>query len=70
MTSERCIILFFLGVVAINPPILMIFASDNRVFGIPVMFLYLFAVWAAIIALAALTTTGKGELGRRGWRAD
>lgn len=66
MTSERCIILFFLGIVAINPPILMVFASQNQVFGIPVMFLYLFAVWAAIIVLAAFTTTGKGELGRRG----
>lgn len=47
--------LFLLGAAAFNAPILSIFSADAFVFGIPVLYVYLFAVWTAMIALMALT---------------
>ncbi len=70
MTGERCVVLFLLGILAFNAPVLEVFASDGLIFGIPVMFVYLFAAWAVIIALAGVTTVSRSGAGRRDWRAD
>lgn len=39
-----------LGAFLLLPPAVLLFASDLRVLGLPVIVLYLFAVWAALIA--------------------
>jgi hypothetical protein len=60
--SERTVALFLLGAIATSPPFLAIFALDRSVFGIPLLYAYLFAVWAALIALlAVLSGTGKDD---------
>ena len=51
--AERSVALFLLGLVCFTPPLLGIFGMQERVFGLPVLFVYLFAVWGALIALAA-----------------
>lgn len=56
--SRRKIIgasLFFalFGLMAVLPPLIMLFRFDGRVFGIPVETVYLFALWAFLIAGAA-----------------
>lgn len=61
-TGDRLIALFLLGVLAISPPLLAIFRAEEMVFGIPLLFFYLFAVWGALIVLLALAV----ERGRRG----
>jgi hypothetical protein len=53
-TRELLVALFLLGVLLLAPPLLIIFNSADRIFGIPTLYLYLFAVWAALIALVAL----------------
>jgi hypothetical protein len=53
-TRERLIALFLLGVLLFAPPLLLVFNSATRILGVPTLYLYLFAVWAALIALTAL----------------
>lgn len=55
ITSDRMVGLFLLGALAFNAPILSIFNADSFVFGIPVLYVYLFAAWTTMIVLMALT---------------
>jgi len=50
---ERLLAAFLFALLALNPPILSIFSARLFIFGIPVLFLYLFLVWAAIIVVLA-----------------
>jgi len=53
-TRELLIALFLLGALVFAPPLLIIFNKATRILGIPALYFYLFAVWAALIALVAL----------------
>ncbi len=57
--SERLIALFVLAIVLLNPPLLLIFDRVAITVGIPVLYLYLFAVWAVLIVLLALISEGS-----------
>jgi hypothetical protein len=50
---ERLLAAFLFALLALNPPILSIFSARLFIFGIPLLFLYLFLVWAAIIVVLA-----------------
>ena len=43
--------LFVLGAVLLSWPFLTIFNTPRAIFGIPLLVLYLFGVWAGIIAI-------------------
>lgn len=51
---EHLVALFGFAVLLLTPPVLLIFNKPGRIFGIPALYLYLFVVWAVLIALAAL----------------
>ncbi|MDD2666983.1 MAG: hypothetical protein PHI25_00325 [Zoogloea sp.] len=53
LTGQRLVALFLLGWVLVNYPILSVFDVPRAWFGIPVLYLYVFGVWAAAIALMA-----------------
>jgi hypothetical protein len=64
--------LFLLGLVLFNPPLLDIFdvGVEATVFGIPLLYAYLFIAWAILIALLVIaverrargaTTTGADD---------
>jgi hypothetical protein len=53
-TGERLFVLFLLGVFLVNPPLLSIFDIPQQVFGIPLLYLYLFACWGALLLLVAV----------------
>ena len=53
-TRERLTALFFLGVLMLVPPLLVIFNTPTRILGVPALYLYLFVAWALLIALLAL----------------
>ena len=55
INRERMVALFLLGVLAFNAPVLLLFNIDAYVFGIPLLYVYLFAAWAGLIALMRLT---------------
>lgn len=52
--GQRLVCIFLLGVVLFNFPILALFNIGATVFGIPVLFAYLFLAWAALILLMYL----------------
>lgn len=61
LRAERLAFLFVLGLLVFNPPFLAIYNLPETVFGIPLLYLYLFASWACLIALAALAIEGTAE---------
>jgi hypothetical protein len=60
-TGERLFCLFLLGVFLFNPPLLSIFDLPRQVFGIPALYLYLFACWAALLLLVAFIIEKSGD---------
>ena len=56
LRNERMGGLFLLGLYAINPPLLGVFDAGESVmvFGVPLLYVYLFLAWAVLIALMAL----------------
>ncbi len=56
--NGRLIAVFFLGVLLLTYPILTLFDHSILLFGIPLLFLYLFSVWVGLIGLIGLITRG------------
>ena len=52
--GARLVALFLLGCLLFNYPLLALFNVRATVFGIPLLYAYLFAAWALLIALAAV----------------
>jgi hypothetical protein len=52
--SQRFVALCMLGMVLFNFPILALFNVGGTFFGVPVLYAYIFAAWAALIAMMAL----------------
>lgn len=57
--TERLVVLAVIGALALNYPFLSLFASGDLLFGIPILFFYLFAFWGGLIALAGIIIEGK-----------
>ncbi len=47
---------FFFGVLLLTYPLLSLFDRARIVFGLPLLYLYLFAAWAGLIGLVVLIT--------------
>jgi hypothetical protein len=52
--AQRLIALFVLGCLLFSFPLLSLFNTGGTVFGIPVLYAWLFGVWAALIAVMVL----------------
>jgi hypothetical protein len=52
--GQRLAALFLLGCLLFNYPLLSLFNRDGEIFGIPILYAYIFAAWAGLIALLAL----------------
>jgi len=52
--AQRFIALCMLGMVLFNFPVLALFNVAGTLLGVPVLYAYLFAAWAAMIAVMAL----------------
>jgi hypothetical protein len=52
--SQRLSAICLLGFLLFNYPILALFNLPETVFGIPLLYLYIFVAWAAVVALMAL----------------
>ena len=53
--AARLVALAVLAFLLFDPPILMMADKPVRVLGLPLLWVYLFVVWAAVIALVART---------------
>lgn len=48
-TTQRLVGVFFVFLILFNFPILNIFWKQERVLGVPMIFLYIFAVWLLLL---------------------
>jgi hypothetical protein len=60
LRAYRIVSLFLLGCLLFNYPLLALFNVDGMVLGVPVLYVYIFLAWGALIALAALVMEGAG----------
>ncbi len=54
LKGERLLALFLIGVLLFNYPLLSLFSRAGMLWGIPVLYVYIFSAWAALIGLMAL----------------
>jgi hypothetical protein len=59
MKSQRLVALFLLGCLLLNYPLLSLFNRFGTVLGIPIIYFWLFAVWALLITLMAFVVERK-----------
>lgn len=54
LKGQRLVALFLLGCLLFNFPLLALFTGAGRIWGIPLIYFYVFTAWAAFIGLMAL----------------
>jgi hypothetical protein len=59
--AQRLVALCMLGFLLFNYPILALFNQPAAVLGIPLVYAYIFAAWALLIALMALVVERGGS---------
>jgi hypothetical protein len=52
--GQRLVALFLLGCLLFNYPLLVLFNSQETLFGVPMPYAYLFSAWILVIVLAAV----------------
>ena len=57
--GQRLIALFILGCLLFNYPVLSLFNVASEVLGVPVLYAYIFAAWALLVALMALAVESR-----------
>ena len=61
LTGQRLVVLFFLGLVLFNFPILGLFEGRGMVFGVPVLYAFAYGAWAFLILAMARVTARRDE---------
>lgn len=61
MIARRLVGLFLLGVLVFNFPLLSLFNRPTLFWGVPVLYLYLFAAWSLIIFLMLILSRSKPD---------
>jgi hypothetical protein len=54
LKGQRLVAVFLLGLLLFNYPLMALFNRAADVFGIPVLYAYIFGAWALLIALLAI----------------
>jgi len=57
--GQRLVALFLLGVLLFNYPLLALSSRATQLFGIPLLYVYIFGAWALFIALLAFVVERK-----------
>jgi hypothetical protein len=68
LVGQRLVWGFLLGVVLLNDPVLSLFDRGQQLGGIPLVYVYLFVVWAGLIGLLAWTLKPGAADEREGGR--
>ena len=53
LAGQRLVAVFLAGMLLLNYPILTLFDGSERLFGLPLLHVYLFSVWLGLIVVAA-----------------
>lgn len=54
LKGQQLIALFLVGCLLFNYPLLALFSRDGLVWGIPLLYVYIFITWAVLIGLLAV----------------
>ena len=54
--NKRLVALFLLGCLLLNFPILSLVNLEILIFGLPLLYVYIFSIWCLLISLTALAT--------------
>jgi hypothetical protein len=57
--GQRLVALFILGCLLFNYPVLSLFNVAATAFGVPVLYAYIFAAWALLVALMAYVVEAR-----------
>ena len=57
--GQRLIALFIFGCLLFNYPVLSLFNVPAEVFGVPLLYAYIFAAWALLVGLMALVVEAR-----------
>lgn len=61
--KEKLVAIFLLALALFNPPLLAVFSVPATLFGLPLLYLYLFLAWAGIVLALALAMERSAEEG-------
>ena len=61
--NKRLVALFLLGCVLLNFPILSLVNLEILIFGLPLLYVYIFGIWCLIIGFTALATLSHSREG-------
>ncbi len=61
LKGQRLVALFLLGCMLFNYPLLSLVDSDATLWGVPLLYGYIFAVWALLIAAIAAVVEKNPE---------
>ena len=59
--NKRLVALFLLGCVLLNYPILSLVNLEILIFGLPLLYVYIFGIWCLLIGLTALGTVFRSS---------
>lgn len=65
LSGQRLVAVFMFGCLLFSYPVLALFDLPRMIFGMPLVFVYLFVVWAALIGAMAWVAE-RGERPGRG----
>lgn len=54
MVGRRLVVIFLVGVVLLNYPLLALFSRGEMIAGIPLLYVYVFVTWGVLIAAMAV----------------
>jgi hypothetical protein len=54
MKGQRFVAVFLFGCVAFNYPLLYLFNTRSDLFGVPLLYVYIFFAWAIVVLMLAL----------------
>ena len=59
--GQRLVAVFLFGCLLFNYPLLFLFNGAQRIFGVPLLYVYIFAAWALLIVLIALVIARSSD---------
>ena len=59
--GQRFVAVCLIGLLLFNYPLLALFNVAGTVLGVPVLYVYVFIAWAALIALMAFVAEARGR---------
>ena len=61
LTTQRLVAVFLAAFLLLYSPVMSLFAGGNTWFDVPLLYFYIFGVWAGIIAATAWILSRSGE---------